>query len=84
MLARDTDLKVAQRLIVAWRQMKPEVKLQKVQEMNRFWVSLIEADVRQRYPRADEQEIHLRVASRWLPVELVREAFGWNPPERGY
>ncbi|MFA0752270.1 MAG: hypothetical protein IMHGJWDQ_000017 [Candidatus Fervidibacter sp.] len=84
MLARDTDLKVAQRLIVAWRQMKPEVKLKKVQEMNRFLVSLIEADVRQRYPRADEQEIHLRVASRWLPVELMRKAFGWNPPERGY
>ncbi|MER3500715.1 MAG: hypothetical protein C4295_04400 [Candidatus Fervidibacterota bacterium] len=83
-MARDTDLKVAQRLIVAWRQMKPEVKLKKVQEMNRFLVSLIEADVRQRYPRADEQEIHLRVASRWLPVELMRKAFGWNPPERGY
>ncbi|MFA0740235.1 MAG: hypothetical protein DFNUSKGM_000337 [Candidatus Fervidibacter sacchari] len=44
----------------------------------------MEAEVRQRHPNADEREIRLRVASRWLPPELMQKAFGWNPKERGF
>jgi len=59
-------------------------RLQKVCELNLLLVKLMEAEVRQRYPNADEREIRLRVASRWLPPELMQKAFGWNPKERGF
>ncbi|WP_456331029.1 hypothetical protein [Fervidibacter sacchari] len=53
-------------------------------ELNCLLVKLMEAEVRQRHPNADEREIRLRVASRWLPPELMQKAFGWNPKERGF
>ena len=59
-------------------------RLRKVCELNRLLVKLMEAEVRQRYPNADEREMRLRVASRWLPPELMQKAFGWNPKERGF
>ncbi len=59
-------------------------RLQKVWELNRLLVKLMEAEVRQRHPNADEREIRLRVASRWLPLELMQKVFGWNPKERGF
>jgi hypothetical protein len=44
----------------------------------------MEAEVRHRHQNADERETRLRVASRWLPSELMQKAFGWNPKERGF
>ncbi len=83
-MQRDTDPKVEALLIEAYRRMSPEEKLRKVDELNRSLVTLMEADVRRRYPDADEREIRLRVASRWIPPELMRKAFGWDPNERGF
>jgi hypothetical protein len=59
-------------------------RLQKVFELNRLLVKLMEAEVRHRHQNADERETRLRVASRWLPSELMQKAFGWNPKERGF
>ena len=36
------------------------------------------------HPEASEREIKLRVASRRIPAELMRRAFGWDPDKEGY
>lgn len=82
-MPNDTDRKVQAFLIEGWRMSEAE-RLQKVFELNRLLVKLMEAEVRHRHPNADEREIRLRVASRWLPPELMQKAFGWNPKERGF
>ena len=83
-MLNDTDKKVQALLIEGYKRMSEAERLQKVCELNRLLVKLMEAEVRQRYPDADEREIRLRVASRWLPPELMRKAFGWNSKERGF
>ena len=45
---------------------------------------LILADLRHRYPDADAEELHKRMAARLLPLEDVVRVFGWNPEEEGY
>jgi len=31
-----------------------------------------------------DREMKLRLASRWLEPELMREAFAWDPEKEGY
>ena len=83
-MPNDTDRKVQAFLIEGYRRMSEAERLQKVFELNRLLVKLMEAEVRHRHPNADEREIRLRVASRWLLPELMQKAFGWNPKERGF
>ena len=45
---------------------------------------LILADLRRRYPDADAEELHKRMAARLLPLEDVIRVFGWNPEKEGY
>jgi hypothetical protein len=83
-MPNDTDKKVQALLIEGYKRMSEAERLQKVFELNCLLVKLMEAEVRHRHPNADEREIRLRVASRWLPSELMQKAFGWNPKERGF
>lgn len=55
-----------------------------VAELNRRENLRALEDVRRRYPDADERECQLRVASRRIPAELMKKAFGWDPEEKGY
>ena len=80
----DTHPDIEKRLIMGLRQMPGWRKLQLVQEMNEFADALAMADVRRHYPNADERECCLRVASRRVPADLMRKAFGWDPNEKGY
>ena len=45
---------------------------------------LILADLRRRYPNADADELHKRMAARLLPREDVIRVFGWDPEKEGY
>lgn len=45
---------------------------------------LILADLRHRYPQADEKELRVRLAARLLPRRLVVEMFDWDPEIEGY
>ena len=40
-------------------------------------------DIRRRYPNAEEYEIRMRLASRWLSAETMQKAFGWDPDLEG-
>jgi hypothetical protein len=45
-------------------------------------MGLARADVGRRHPDADEREVRLRVASRYLDPDLIRKAFDWDPREK--
>ena len=45
---------------------------------------LMLADLRGRFPRADEVELRRRLIARMLPREQVVQAFGFDPAEEGY
>ena len=83
-LPNDTHPAMEQKMIELLRQMSPAQKIQRVRSLNQTLELLALADVRRRYPDADERECFLRVASRRLSPELMRKAYGWNPEEEGY
>ena len=80
----DTPPEIEKILIEGYRQMPAWKKLQQVGEMTQFVLQLAMNDVRRRHPQADEREIKLRLASRWLDPELMRKAFGWDVEKEGY
>lgn len=53
-------------------------KLQQVGELSDLVYQLALNDLRRHYPNANERELKLRLASRWIEPELLRKAFGWN------
>ena len=65
----------------AQRHLSPKEKLLQVFEMNELLRRLAEADVRRRYPNASDREVFLRVLTRRLGPELMRQVYGW---EGGY
>jgi hypothetical protein len=80
----DTHPDVERILVEAYRRMMPAGRYRKVGEMNRAVELLALADVRRRYPNADDRECQLRVASRRIPADLMRKAFGWTSDVEGY
>ena len=41
------------------------------------------ARIRAQHPAADEGELKLRLASLWLPSDVMREVFGWDLATKG-
>lgn len=80
----DTHPDAERILIEAYRRMEPWEKIAKMRQLNDFAAGLIFAEVRSRYPDAPEREVWLRVASRYIPADLMQKAFNWNPDEMGY
>lgn len=54
-------------------------RLWMVADLNQTLRLLATADLRRRYPHATEEEIHRRLAARWLKREEVIAAYGWDP-----
>ena len=75
----DTSPEVEAYVAAGYRRMSPAAKLDRVRALNEALLSLAEADERRRHPNADQREIDLRVAARWLDAETMRRAFGWDP-----
>jgi len=80
----DTSADARRFMVEAYRRMTPTQKLRRVFDLYEFAMGLARADVRRRYPDADERECRLRAASRFIAPELMRKAFGWDPREKGY
>ena len=70
-------------MIDYWRRATPDQKLDRMFGMARLVNELALAELRQRYPRATERELKLRLASRTLDRETMIRAFGWDPVEHG-
>ena len=80
----DTHPEIEKRLIEGLRRMSVAEKFRMIQELNASLEILAMADVRKRHPTADEYECRLRVASRRIPADLMKKAFGWDVNEKGY
>jgi hypothetical protein len=80
----DTSPEAERILIEAYRRMTPAEKLRKMRDLNDFACRLIEGDVRRRHPSDSDRDRQLRVASRYLPAEVMRTVFGWDPDVMGY
>ena len=61
--------------IAAWRRMSPLEKLQEVSRLNSEAHELALADIRRRYPAANERECFLRLAAIRIGVDTVRRMY---------
>ena len=80
----DTHPAIRKMLIEGYRAMSPAQKLAIVNGLTQMVIKLAMSDVRRRHPEADEREVRLRVASRWLGPDTMLNVFGWDVREKGY
>lgn len=83
-LPNDTDPRIEAILIDGYRAMSAAQKLERVRALTRTVQELALLDVRRRHPQADERELALRTASRWIDPDLMSRAFGWDTRDAGY
>lgn len=83
-MPNDTDPRIEAFLLEGYRKMNASQKFERVGALTRSIQELALLDVRRRYPNAQPREQALRVASRWLDANLMRNAFGWDVEEAGY
>ena len=79
-----TDPEIERLIIEAIRRMSPAEKMGRISSLNQTLELLALSGIRARYPEADEWECKLRAASRRVPPELLKKAFGWDVEEKGY
>ena len=82
--SRDTTPEVERILIEGWRAMAPARKLEVMAAMRRLVEPMALAGIREKHPEETGREHRLRLTSRWMPADLMRRAFGWDPDEKGY
>ncbi len=80
----DTSPEAEKIMIEGYRRMPAWQKLRLVEDLNRTVEQLALGDLRRRYPQADEHELKLRLAARYLEPDLMRRVFGWDPAAEGY
>ena len=83
-LSPDTSPEAERIMIEGYRKMPAWMKLKQVRELTQLVRQLSMNDIDRRYPLADDRERKLRLASRWLEPELMRNAFDWDPEKEGY
>jgi hypothetical protein len=83
-LMEDTPEEIERRWLEGLRQRTPESRFRRVGELMEMHQQCAETETRRRHPDATEREIKLRVASRRIPADLMRRAFGWDPDTEGY
>lgn len=80
----DTKPEIERMLIAAYRKMTPVEKMARVVQLSQACTDLALAGIRDRYPRADEHEVRLRLGALRMDRTLMIKAFGWDPEEEGY
>lgn len=80
----DTSPEAERLLVELYRQRTPAEKLSMLFEHQASVDALAIAGIRRQHPQADERELTLRLAARRYPRELMIQAFGWDPREKGY
>ena len=75
----DTSLEAEDVLFDLIRRAPVWKRLRMVADLNQTLRLLSMADLRRCYPLATDEEIHRRLAARWLKREEVMAAYGWDP-----
>jgi hypothetical protein len=83
-LSLDTSPEAEQVLLELYRKMPAWRKFRCIADLNETMRRIQRVEIRERYPHADEHELKMRLASRWLEPELMRQVFGWDPDKEGY
>jgi hypothetical protein len=83
-LAEDTSIEVERIQMEILRRMTPGQKMDRVRDLTMTAAEMQYAAIKRQRPDASDEEIRLRVISRWLPRELMIRAYNWDPAEHGY
>ncbi len=79
------DEEIARRIFERQRGLTPAERLQEALELGAYIRNAQTMAVKREFPDADELEVKLRAASRWIRnPELLKGAFGWDVEERGF
>lgn len=82
--ANDTPTEIHEILIHGYRQMTPQQKARRVDELTKAVQQLALARIRKQYGDIPEREQRLRLASLWLDRETMIRLFEWDPQQKGY
>ena len=80
----DTSLEAEAFLLAGYRKMTAGKKVQLLADLNLTLKTLQLAEIQAKYPDASAYELKMRLASRWIDPELMKQAFGWDVVEKGY
>lgn len=83
-LSPDTTPDAQQKHYELMRQLSPERKLSLAFALTDATRNLILADLRHRFPQADDNEIRRRFIARVLPCDDVIRAYGFDPRAEGF
>ncbi len=82
-LFEDTPLEVERVLTDGYRRMSTARKIARVRDLNWTLQQLALAELRARFPDAEERTLRLRLAARTLDRSVMIAAFGWDPEADG-
>jgi hypothetical protein len=83
-LSPDTTPEAQTKHYELMRRLSPEQRLSMAFALTDATRQLILADLHQRFPQADEDEIRRRFIARVLPREDVIRAYGFDPKAEGF
>ena len=80
----DTDPRAMEVWLGLLRRMTPGERIAATLGLTSFALRTSAAGVRTAYPEADDREVLLRVAARYLPRDLMIRAYKWDPEANGH
>lgn len=80
----DTPPHIQKQIIEGYRQMSPQEKFKRVDELTKAIQQLALARIVKQYGPIPEREQQLRLASLWLDRQTMIQVFQWDPAEKGY
>jgi hypothetical protein len=83
-LSPDTTPEAQRKHYELMRQLSPEKRLAMAFSLTDATRQLILADLKHRFPQADEEEIRRRFIARVLPRQDVIRAYGFDPKAEGF
>lgn len=83
-LSSDTTPEAQAKQYELMRRLSPEQRLSMAFALTDAMRQLVMADLKHRFPKADEDEIRRRFIARVLPREDVIRAYGFDPKAEGF
>ena len=83
-LSPDTTPEAQRMQYEMMRRLSPEQKLSLAFSLTNMMRQLVVADLRHRFPQADDEEIRRRFIARVLPREDVIRAYGFDPKAEAF
>jgi hypothetical protein len=81
--SKDPELRRIQ--IEHLRSQTPQENFQEMLDLNEFVKQQQLLEIKKLYPDADEHEIKMRLASRWVRnLDMLKEFCGWDVAEKGF